>query len=287
MAMVTTYQNISDVLLQRVNLKTLDQVFLSIVEKGANCPPFISNAILNTAKKVYNLSHSKKEDETLKPGQLRVIGTLAKESVGKPLKDCQLGECIVTLDAGAEDQAVRANFGVTGLRRAKLLRITTEAHEQGIDLTQEDLAYRILNCGLRTVRRDVTHFKKKGIFVPTRGQQKDIGPGVSHKVLAVRLLLERKSELEIARIIYHSLTAIERYTVTFARVVLLTQKGLPPRDIAFLVQISERLVKDYQELYQRYNIPQYQEQLAQVLSQAQGFPSPTKRGNSLKKSQPR
>lgn len=282
--MVTTCHDVPDALLQRVNWKTLDHVFLSLVEKGANCPPFISNAILNTAKRVYNLNHSKEEDETLKPGQLRVIGLLAKEPAGKPLKDCQLGECIVTLDAGGEDQVVRANFGVTGLRRAKLLRITTEAHEQGINLTQEDLAYRVLNCGLRTVRRDVAHFKEKGIFLPTRGQQKDIGPGVSHKILAVRLLLERKSELKIARILYHSLTAIERYTVTFARVVLLTQRGLPPRDIAFLVQISERLVREYQELYQRYNTPEYQERLGEILSHAQSFPSPSKRGDPSKKS---
>lgn len=281
--MVTTFQHVQDAVFRRVNCKTLDQVFLSMVEIGAKCPPFVSNAILTTAKKVYNLHDSKKEDETLKPGQLRVIGVLAKEPAGKPLKDCQLGECTVTLDAGAEDQVIREQFGVTGLRRAKLLRITTEAHEQGIDLTQEDLAYRILNCGLRTVRRDIAYFKQKGIFVPTRGQQKDIGPGVSHKVLAVKLLLERKSELAIARTIYHSLAAIERYTVTFARVVFLSREGLPARDIAFLVQNSERLVKEYQQLYQRYNKPEYEERLSEILSHAQSFRSITRKGSSSKK----
>lgn len=52
----------------------------------------------------------------------------------------------------------------------------------------------------------------------------DIGPGVSHKVLAIEYLLQRKNEHETAKIIYHSLTAVERYTIAFARVILLEQR---------------------------------------------------------------
>ncbi len=56
-------------------------------------------------------------------GQLRISGVLASEPAGKSLKDCQHGECYVTYDAGEEDQEVRRRFGVTGLRRLKLLRL--------------------------------------------------------------------------------------------------------------------------------------------------------------------
>jgi len=40
------------------------------------------------------------------------------------------------------------------------------------------------------------------------------------------MFLERRIDLEIARIIYHSLKAVERYTVTFAQVLVLLEKGL-------------------------------------------------------------
>ena len=54
-----------------------------------------------------------------------------------------------------------------------------------------------MNCGVRTVRRDIKALAKRGVIVPTRGQQKDIGPGVSHKVEAVRLFMERRTYTEI------------------------------------------------------------------------------------------
>jgi hypothetical protein len=174
---------------------------------------------------------------------------------------------VVTLDAGQEDLEIRLRDGVTGLRRARVLRITTEAHEQGIDLTQEDLAYNVFGCGVRTISRDIAYFRNQGLFIPTRGQQKDIGPGVSHKVFAVKLLLERKDPVAIARIIHHSLKAVERYTTTFARVAFLTNQGLSVPEISFTVQISQRLARDYQKLYRQYNKPEYKERLNELIGQ--------------------
>ncbi|MHC1567972.1 MAG: DUF1670 domain-containing protein, partial [Candidatus Syntropharchaeia archaeon] len=68
---------------------------------------------------------------------------------------------------------MRSKYGLAALRQARLARVTHEAWDQGVSLTQEDIA------------------AKRGVIVPTRGQQKDIGPGVSHKVEAVRLFMER------------------------------------------------------------------------------------------------
>ncbi|HEY8369877.1 MAG TPA: DUF1670 domain-containing protein, partial [Thermodesulfobacteriota bacterium] len=118
-------------------------------------------------------------------GQLKISGVLSSEPAGKPLRDCARGECFVTYDAGEEDEETRRRYGVIGLRRFKLLRIATEAHDQGIDLTQEGLA-KILGAGVKTVKRDIAYFRKHGIFLPTRGQQKDLGPIVPHQVEAVR-----------------------------------------------------------------------------------------------------
>ena len=165
----------------------------------------MSNAILHAAKRVYGLGISKGDNHTIKPGQIKVVGILSSEPAGKPLEDCQTGLCAVTLNAGKEDQEILFRYGVTALRRARVLRTTEEAHDQGISLTQKDLAYNIFGCGLRPIRRDIKALKDRGVYVPTRGQQKDIGPGISHKVLAVRMYLERKTDLEIAKTIYHPL----------------------------------------------------------------------------------
>jgi diguanylate cyclase (GGDEF)-like protein len=198
-------------------------------------------------------------------GQLRISGVLASEPAGKSLKDCQHGECYVTYDAGEEDQEVRRRFGVTGLRRLKLLRIATEAHDQGIDLTQEDLAYKVLNCGLKTIKRDIAYFRKHGLFLPTRGQQKDIGPVLAHQVEAVRLTIEGKSPWEVAKKILHTPRAIERYLATFARAVALADVGATCRDAAAQVGLSERLFGELVALRARYAGTEHEPRLLKLL----------------------
>jgi hypothetical protein len=279
--MIITYDDVRSGIIERTSLKTLDGMFLKNIEDGARCPPFVSNAILESAKRIYNLGNALENGDAIKPGQITVIGTSSSEPAGKPLKDCKKGLCLVTLNAGQEDQEVLFRDGVAALRRARLLRITEEAHDQGIDLTQEDLAYQIFGSGLRTIRRDIQALRRQGLYVPTRGQQKDIGPGISHKVLAVKMFLERKTDLEIARAIYHSLRAVERYTVTFARVLLLLEKGLTPLEAAFVVQISERLVNQYRQLLNDYNKSPYQERIAEILQKVKEESPPVKKKRAL------
>jgi len=146
--------------------------------------------------------------------------------------------------------------GVTDLRRKRLLRISSEALEQGVLLTREDIAYRILNCGTRTITRDVKYFQGLGIQVPLRGYCKDIGPALTHKTQIVEHFIKRMQPTQIARRTYHSLEAVERYILHFAKVGYLSfhyEKKLSASDIAFVVGISERLVIEYQALYQRYS----------------------------------
>ncbi len=79
------------------------------------------------------------------------------------------------------------------IRQRRLCRICDEAREQGGLLTQEDLAH-ILMCNTKTIRRDIKALKEREISVPTRGQQKDIGPGVTHRNIIVKKWLEGKEE---------------------------------------------------------------------------------------------
>jgi hypothetical protein len=100
----------------------------------------------------------------------------AQEPPGKNTEQCQKVTVLLTLDT-KDDATLCARQGVTGLRRSRILRLATEARDQGGLLRYEDLAYRLLNCGVRTIVRDVAALRRRGLEVPTRGQQQDIGPG--------------------------------------------------------------------------------------------------------------
>ena len=42
---------------ERLQSKTMDQMFLTSVEEGANCPPFVARAILDVAKSTFNVGN--------------------------------------------------------------------------------------------------------------------------------------------------------------------------------------------------------------------------------------
>jgi len=48
-------------------------------------------------------------------------------------------------------------------------------------------------------------------------------------------------------------------------VVMLERKGLNVGEIAYAVSISERLTQEYLDLYQRYDTPEYQDRLAEMV----------------------
>ncbi len=263
---------------ERLQSKTVEQMFLTSVEEGANCPPFVARAILDVAKSTFNFGDVANEDsKNIKPGQMKVIGLPTSEPPGKPLRECRLAEAIVTLDGGVEDQATRITGGKSGtaaLRRKRLLRISSEALEQGVLLTREDIAYRILNCGTRTITRDVKYFQGLGIQVPLRGYCKDIGPALTHKTQIVEHFIKRMQPTQISRRTYQSLEAVERYILYFAKVGYLSfhyEKRLSASDIAFVVGISERLVREYQVLYQRYSCS-HKKRLREIVSLAKDPP---------------
>jgi Protein of unknown function (DUF1670) len=106
----------------------------------------------------------------------------------------------------------------------------------------------LFNCGVRTIVRDVNALRRRGVEVPSRGQQQDIGPGQTHRVQAVRLYLQGMEANEIARRLYHTLGSIENYITTFARVAFLVDKGYGDDEIAFVMRRSSPLVAAYRKL---------------------------------------
>ena len=259
----------------RLALKTLDQRFRYELETGFELAPRISQGILEVAKEIFSLDTiSTKQDSRLRPGQIRQVIAAAEAPHGKPLRQTDMVEVTWTLDAGEEDLQVLQKQGRVALRQIRLLRLIDEALDQGGVATQEDLA-RVLGVADRTIRADIALLKTKGYHIITRGQLQGAGRGQTHKVLIVELYLKRQTYTEIMRQTRHSAPAIKRYIQTFARVVMLTRKGLSMSEIAHAVGISERLAQEYLALYQRYNLPIYQARLNDIVQMLSGSAAPS------------
>ncbi|HJW89986.1 MAG TPA: DUF1670 domain-containing protein [Anaerolineales bacterium] len=251
----------------RLTAKNLDQALVTQLQQQFNCSPFESRAILEVVKETY--LGQWRTPSTVKPGQMVVMAIRADEPPGKPLQDCQFVPIVVTVHAPEDDrlrQGARRQ-AVARVRRAQMERMAWEAVAQETYLTVEDLAYRLLNCGRRTLEGDLAYFRSQDQDLPLRGQQLDIGRGVTHKVLAVRLFLERKTYTQIQHQLNHSYRAIQRYLEDFVAVAVMTTAGQSVFEISFLRQVSPALVREYQALYDTYNTEAYRARLAEVMAQ--------------------
>jgi hypothetical protein len=224
---------------ERLLTKTPEAAFLLVMSKEFGFSPRVSREVLHTAQEMLRGTGA-----SLRPGQIRRIVAKRDAPFGPPLSATDKVEVTLTLDAGVDDLAVKRTQGLEGVRRGRILRLLDEAVEQGGVLTQEDLA-QLLGVTRRTIVRDVKVLQQEGHLLHTRGRMKGVGRGQTHKVRIIELWLNRVGYDQIARQVYHSPQAIQRYVSTFLRMVVLQRQGTVVSDIAFLTGTSERLVTDY------------------------------------------
>lgn len=261
--MIQTYAHQKELHESRLDIKTMERLFANLITEGTNCSPFESDIIVEKAKEVFAIGDHA-EGNILHPGQMIWPAIDINEPPGKPLKHCKLRRITITHIDPKEDAEVRRQYGRSAKRQRQILRMTAEAQDQRALLTQEDLA-EILGTDVRTIRRDIHSLRKKDLSVPTRGQQKDIGPGVTHRVKAVSLFLQDKEPLEIARTIKHSLTAVERYVDTFCRVVYCQRKFRNNLKTAMVVGVSLATVNTYLGLHtSACEDPAYRERISEI-----------------------
>ncbi len=236
----------------RLRQKQLSQQFLHEVISGLNCSRFEAQAILDTVYRVFGSYYE--TSGNLQPGQMYFEVVSQKAPPNRPLKECPLVPVILTLDAGEEDLAVKERSGVTALRRHRLERVCHEAFQQGGLLTVEDIAHRLLNCGERTICRDLVALRSRNIILPLRSQIKDMGRSLTHRVVIVQHWLGGKDYSKIARATCHSVSAVQQYVEKFQRTVALFTEGYDLHSIGFLVRLTPQLVKEYLTIYKKAKI---------------------------------
>jgi hypothetical protein len=247
---------------RRLETKTQDQQLRNLAVEGAGISKWEAEVLVDVVKDVYFNEPGK---GPLRSGQTCFECVAIGEGAGKPIRECRMASVVLTLFDLRGDRVECPDLSAQGLRRHRIQRLTEEARDQGGLLSQEDLAL-LLCSDVRTIRRDIRQLREgSGIFVATRGQIKDIGPGVSHKGVAIRLWLEGLEPVEVARRINHTLKATERYIHTFCRIVYLRRKAFHEYQIALTVGISTGSVTSYLEIYEGHRAkPEFQRRFEEI-----------------------
>lgn len=238
--------NTSNQLWDRLSAKQLDQQFIHQVTVGLSCSPFEAEAVLQAVHQTYAPLFDC--SPSLRPGQILLPVVSVEVPPGPRLIDSRQMLVVLTLEDLQEDLPIRQAGGVLALRRHRLVRIAHEALQQGGLLTLEDIAYRLFNCGQRTLCRDLQALRQQHINLPLRSTIKDMGRALSHRRLIIELWLKGKEYSDIARSTYHSVASVQNYVEKFKRVALLAQQDLNLETLAFLARVSKPLAESYLQL---------------------------------------
>jgi hypothetical protein len=183
---------------------------------------------------------------------------------GRPSEEMRTVPVMLTM-FDEQDVITTSEEGQTALLHKRILRLTTEAYDQGGLLTQADLAV-LLGQGVRTIKRTISDIQEDGAMVYTRGNMRDIGPGISHKTKILELYLKGYEYTDIERRTKHSGMAIMRYVKEFSRFVILKEEGYDRLELRMITDISEKLVDEYDELYKRFNKKKFKDRMDQIRS---------------------
>lgn len=233
------------VMASRLSFKSDDQTFASNFTTRYSMSKAEAECLTKELKETLS-----KDTTYIADGQEFFSAIAINEPPGKPIKDCQTLMVKLTLRC-PEDLQVRSTQGIKGYLKNSISRICWETLAQNALLTQEDLCF-LLNTSRANVKRLLRQYRQQGDYIPTRGNFHDIGPGISHKYEAVRLYIKGLLPTDIAMRLGHSLNSIERYIEDFSLVVSASLEDYNAIAIARFTGISEKVVKEYLVLYDRY-----------------------------------
>lgn len=186
------------------------------------------------------------------PGDVVFWAVGHDEPAGKPLDECRLVATTLPFYVADEDHVSRGTVG--DLKIHKAIRLATYARRQGGLLSSADLGF-LLGMAASSLQKAIARSK---VFVPTRGNIADIGPGISHKVQIVTLYVEGHTEPQIVSRTHHSYESVSSYINDFSRVMVLVDQKLAAQHVRKVLRMSAKLVNEYTELYRKLDVPDNQ-----------------------------
>ena len=249
--------------LLRLKSKTAQSAIVQKLASDFNLTPIIAEAFYQQ----FALYFQEHANVKLNSGEVAYEAVAADEPAGKHIRLTRKATVrLKLLDFNTDFEAL-ADYGLAGLRRHRLARLTRQAYDQGALLSYEDLAM-LLTTSPSTVRRDVYSLRKQGQFILTRGMKHDMGPGLSHKTIICDLYFKGYTFTEIEKQTNHSETSVKRYLADFIQVASLQRQGFTASQIRRIARKSERLVREYLRLYDSY-ARQDNERLIELLTPTQ------------------
>lgn len=140
--------------LLRLELKTLEGRFRTMLQEGLNCSAFEAEAVVGAVREVY-FPWIDEASTVGPPGRVVLVAVAADEPAGKSVADCAKQTVSLLVHRGGEDDRLLQSQGPTAFRRQRLPDLCQQALSQGALLTREDLAYRIFFVSPRTISRDL------------------------------------------------------------------------------------------------------------------------------------
>jgi biotin operon repressor len=222
----------------------------AIIQKLAtdfNLTPIIAEAFYQQ----FSLYFEEHANVALSTGEIAYEAVAAEEPASKHIRLARKITVRLKLIDFNSDLEALASYGLSGLRRHRLARLTRQAYEQGALLSYEDLAM-LLTTSPATVKRDVQHLRRQGQFIMSRGTKHDMGPGLSHKTIILDLYFKGYTFTEIERKTNHSESSVKRYLADFLQIATFFRQRFSPGQIRLIAKRSERLIREYIELYKTY-----------------------------------
>jgi len=190
------------------------------------------------------------------------------EPAGKKIKDCKLVSVTLTMEFYGEEKILKEN-GLKYLKELKVHQLAFESYEQGGLLSHEDIQD-ILGISRSTIKRIVKKYKENDIFIPTRGQIEDIGPGITHKERIIELIVKGYLYSEIMILTAHTEASIENYERKFVKISYFHREGKNELKIRAITGYSEALIKSFIGLYKK-SMKNYPESVNKMLQRYENY----------------
>lgn len=172
-----------------------------------------------------------------------------KAAYGKSMENTRLKPVFVDMIAPEDIQAFVQGEKAKTIRQRAVVRLFMQAKQQQAVLTRVDVAT-MMRLSPATISKYVKQWEKQHQdLVPRRGTIHDMGCSITHKKqICYKVIVQGKSIEQTARETLHSPQAITRYVKDYKRILACLNKGLTPKDTAFVAKVSKNLVYEYMNL---------------------------------------
>lgn len=192
-----------------------------------------------------------KDQSQIQPYQI-VWPAVAKDdfpSYGKTMEKTQYIPVVLTLWTAEELALLAEGHDPKSLQPQRIARFHQQSFEQGGVLANIDDGLLLNLCQSRISQLRRQWEAEHDQILPSRGSYHDLGQTLSHKVKIIELHLQGLMPSEIARRMNHDPKSVDRYIRDFERTTPFFKEGKSIAKIAFYTRMSEKLVKEYQKIY--------------------------------------